>query len=121
MAFSFPGGTSFSLLSFDLAEGGTNNPVPMTIQMIGYLHGGGALTNVFTTDGIIDGPGGLADFQTFYPDSGFTALDRIEIRSGGFSLDNVRLWVPEPSSASLVLLGGAWLLAWRRWSSTRPR
>jgi hypothetical protein len=117
LVFSLTDGSPFNLISFDLAEGYTNYAKPVTIQMVGYSHGGGTVMNTFTTDGIIDGPGGLPDFQAFSPDSSFAALDRVEIQSGGFSLDNVRLGVPEPGTGRLLLCCAAALLASRVWRS----
>jgi len=67
-----------------------------------------------TTDGIIDGTGPLADFQTFHFGSGFTSLDRVEIPTYGWSLDNLIVAVPEPSVLGLFAFG-ALLLGWPLW------
>ena len=75
---------------------------------------GGTITNVFTTDGIIDGTGPLADFQTFYF-TNFTDLTRVEISGptfppdplldAGWSLDNLVVTIPEPTAGVLLLIG----------------
>jgi hypothetical protein len=43
----------------------------------------------FITEGIIDGTGPLADFQTFCFDSRFADLVRVEIPTYGWSLDDM--------------------------------
>lgn len=70
------------------------------------------MTRDTTTDGIIDGTGPLADFQTFdfanYPQ--FSGLTRVEIPTYGWSLDNLVVIIPEPNSSSLMLAGGLVLM-----------
>ena len=103
--FTFPS-TWFSFLSFDLGEYDTGYPGTATVQVIGYGGQGVRYTNVFTTDGINDGTGPLQDFQTFYPDSQFAQVYRVDILTGHFSIDNVVIGgVPEPSAGGLILLG----------------
>ena len=103
--FTFPS-TWFSFLSFDLAEYDTGYPGTLTVQVIGYGGQGVRYTNVFTTDGINDGTGPLQDFQTFYPDSQFAQVYRVDILTGHFSIDNVVIGgVPEPTAGGLILLG----------------
>jgi hypothetical protein len=68
----------------------------------------------FTTDGIIDGTGPLADFETFYFDARFNDLVRLEVPTYGWSLDNmVFSQVPEPSVGILCGLAAAAMLC--RW------
>ena len=106
--FSFTNNSVFGLLSVDLAEYSTvfsNEPV--TVPFIGYEQGGSTVTNVFTTDGIIDGTGPLADFQTFYF-TNFTDLTRVEIpgpTSLPWSLDNLVVTIPKPTAGALLLIG----------------
>jgi hypothetical protein len=84
------------------------------VLFVGYHPDGSAITNRFTTDGIIDGTGPLADFQTFnFNGLGFTDLTRVEIPTSGWSLDNLVVATPEPAGNGLLLLGGAMCFAWR--------
>jgi hypothetical protein len=120
LLFSFTDSSLFSLVSVDLAEYSTVVPDPATVQFIGYYTDGSTVTSSFTTDGIIDGTGPLADFQTFYFDSkDWSGLTRVEIPSFGWSLDNLVVAVPEPSAGALLLLGSLALgaLKWRKPSS----
>ena len=117
--YSFPS-TWFSFLSFDLAEYDTSYPGPVTVQVLGYGGQGVMFTNTFTTDGINDGTGPLQDFQTFYPDSQFAQVYRVDILTGRFSIDNVVVGgVPEPSAGGLLLLGTVCLFGRRSMRRTR--
>jgi hypothetical protein len=98
-------GRVFDLVSIDLAEYSTVVPVS-TVPFVGYRHDGSIVTTNMTPDGIIDGTGPLADFETFYFDDRFTGLDRVEIPTYGWSLDNLFVRpIPEPSSGSLLFVG----------------
>jgi hypothetical protein len=104
----------FGLYSVDLAEFSDYYPYPHTVQFFGYRADGSVVSTSFTTDGIIDGTGPLADFQTFYFDESFAAIVRFEIPDYcyGYALDNLTLFrvVPEPSTGALLLGGG--LVVW---------
>ncbi|HEX5264997.1 MAG TPA: hypothetical protein VFW13_15810, partial [Phenylobacterium sp.] len=107
------GSKSFQLSGFDYAElQPTGSPVNATfLRVTGVLaDGSGDITRIVTLDGINDGPGGAADFQTEVFDSVFadSTFSEVDIRgmansdrTGGFSLDNVVLTtgggVPEPA------------------------
>jgi hypothetical protein len=98
--------TYFNLVSLDLAEGIYAGP--STLQIIGYPAMSAPVTNTITTDGIMDGPGGQPDFQTFYFGTDFQHVNRIQITTDRWCLDNVVIsGVPEPSAGALVLLGAA--------------
>lgn len=117
LLFSRTDSSLFSLISVDLAEYSTVVSGPATVQFIGYHIDGSRVTSSFTTDGIIDGTGPLADFQTFYFDSkDWSGLTHVEIPNSLWSLDNLVVAVPEPTTAALLLLAalsfGA--LKWRR-------
>jgi len=116
--FSFTNGSVFDLISVDLAEYSTVVSDPRTVPFVGYRLDGSTVFTSFTTDGIIDGTGPVADFETFYFPSEFTGLSHVEIPTFGWSLDNLFVSVPEPSSFALLLAGGAivWTLRRRnRW------
>jgi hypothetical protein len=100
----------FDLLSFDAAE---YHAFPgSTITVVGYHPMAGTVTNLFVLDGVNDGPGGQADFQTFHLDSGFQNVFRVDV-IGRLALDNVVIsGVPEPTAGSLALLGGLCGAAW---------
>ena len=110
--FNSVDGLGFNLVSVDLAEYSTVVPDAVTVHFVGYRHDGSIVTTDFMTDGVIDGTGPLADFETFYFDKEWTDLTRVEIPTFGWSLDNLVVSVPEPTSAVLLLAGA--LLLWRR-------
>jgi hypothetical protein len=112
--FSFFDGSVFDLLSVDLAEYSIIAPNAVTVPFIGYRPDGSTITVSFTTDGIIDGTGPMADFQTFQFGAEFSGLTRVGIPAYGWSLDNLFVSVPEPSSFALLLAGGVMFCALRR-------
>ena len=61
-------------------------------------------------------PGPLQDFQTFYFGQEFSGLTRVEIPTFGWSLDNLIVAVPEPSTFALLIAGAPvlWVLRRRR-------
>ena len=113
LQFSFTNGLLFQMFSVDLAEFSTLYQEPLLVHFIGYRADGSIVTTELTTDGIIDGTGPLADFETFYFDKEWTDLTRVEIPTYGWSLDNlVVATIPEPATRALLLTGG--LLLWKR-------
>jgi hypothetical protein len=115
---TFPA-TLFSLVSFDVAEFSLAFPGPLILQVVGYKGMGLTVTNSFALDGIDDGTGPLQDFQTFYLDSSFLSLGRVDILCDHFSIDNIVIRnVPEPSPGALVFLGMLCGLGWR-WVSVK--
>jgi hypothetical protein len=118
MIFGFTDGRQFDLLAVDLAEFSTVWSNPTAVGFIGYHPDGSTVTAEFTTDGIIDDPGPLADFQTF-AFQGFTDVVSVEVSSTLFSMDNLTVVVPEPGSGGLLLSGGLSLLVmWQRREKT---
>jgi hypothetical protein len=99
----------FDLISVDLAEYSIGFQQPVAVQFVGYKPDGSTVTTEFLTDGIIDGTGPLADFQTFYFGAEFSGLNRVQIPTILWSLDNLTLQrsVPEPSTGALVAIGAA--------------
>ena len=121
LSFSFTSGSLFGLMSVDLAEYSTVVSGPATVHFVGYHQDGTTVTADLTTDGIIDGSGPLADFQTFNFGPEFSGLTRVEIPTYGWSLDNLAVSVPEPRSASLLAFGGLLFWGLRRKRATRVR
>jgi hypothetical protein len=118
LTFNFTDGSAFGLASVDLAEYSTVVPNAVTVEFVGYHPDGSTVTETFTTDGIIDGTGPLADFQTFNFTE-FTDVTRVEIPSFGWSLDNLVIDVPEPTSSALLLVGGLVLGVRKLWQLRR--
>lgn len=102
------GPARFGLLSVDLAEYSTVVPDAVTVEFVGYRYDGSTVTTDLTTDGVMDGMGPLADFQTFYFDSRFTDVVRVEVPTYGWSLDNMVFSnvIPEPGTWALLIFGG---------------
>jgi len=99
-------GSEFGLVSVDLAEFSTLYQEPLTVQFVGYKPDGFTVTANFVTDGVMDGTGPLADFETLYFDSRFAGLTRVQIPTTGWCLDNLYVSVPEPGTWALLALGG---------------
>jgi hypothetical protein len=110
-------GGVFSLAGFDAAElfisAPSSYPNANWIEVVGDLFGGGTVMATFFLDGIVDGAGGSADFQSFFMAADFTNLIGVTFAgltydgTGGLALDNIRVNVdvPEPQSLALLLLG----------------
>jgi hypothetical protein len=105
LMFDFGNDSPFELTSIDLAEYSTVVPDAVTVSFIGYHPDGSTISTSFTTDGIIDGTGPLADFQTFNFGPGWTDLTRVEIPTDGWSLDNLVVSIPEPGTGALFVVG----------------
>jgi len=105
----------FGLYSVQLAEFSTFHQFPQTVRFIGYRTDGNIVTTEFTTDGIIDGTGPLADFQTFYFDSRFSDLLRFEVPTHLYAMDNIYFYnaIPEPGAFPLLTLGAGIFCALR--------
>jgi hypothetical protein len=108
----------FTLNSVDVAElwlpGEPLNDF-MDVVFSGLQSGGGMLSLTFTLDGIRDGAGGVADFQTVMF-AGWTNLQSVTVTGrnangafGDYAIDNVVFnddgAVPEPTTWALLILG----------------
>ncbi len=110
LMFTFTNRSVFDIVSVDLA--GYSTVVPEGyFRFVGYRHSGEVVTNDITINGIA--------FQTFALGPQFTGLDRVEIPSTPWSLDNLVLRVPEPACAALAAWGLVLLAA--RWRMARPK
>ncbi len=129
---------TFRLLGFDYAELSLNAFEHLSasrLTLTGVLYGGGSITQSFLLDGLNDGPGGSADFQTATLTADWAVADLVSLQFAGFhdnagnrafQLDNIALevsrvppvtTVPVPGTLALVGAGLAALVALRRRSS----
>lgn len=120
LQFGMDDGSEFGLLSVDLAEFSTLYQEPLTVQFVGYKSDGSTVTANLVTDGVIDGTGPLADFETLYFDSRFTGLTRVQIPTTGWCLDNLALSIPESGTWALLVLGGV-MAGWRLFKRSSRR
>lgn len=108
----------FDLLSLDVSEYSTTVPTAVSLQFVGYLAGGGTVSHSLVSDGIFDGGGPLADFQTVTLPATFRELNRVVVSmNSGAHLDNLRVLVhgqevPPPPAPSLPLL---YDIDWNDW------
>ena len=117
LSFQFSSGRTFNLLSFDLAE---DRSGAETVQVVGHKGMGMTVTNTFTTDGVMDGPGGAQDFQKFYFDSQFLGVWQVDLLSDRWAIDNLMIsGVPEPTFGGLMLLGALCLACRSRIARSR--
>ena len=103
----------FMLVSVDLAEYSTVYSMPRMLTFTGHRSDGTVVSQVFTTDGIIDGTGPLADFETFTFNSEFYNLQSVTIDQPRYCMDNLVLSVsaiPEPSTAACLLIAVVFVL-----------
>ena len=103
-------GQAFSLLSLDIGELLIRRPdsTAKLVTFTGTLSGGGTVVASFVPDGIADGPGGVADFESFALPATFRNLLNVKITAtggvgdSGFQMDNLKLErVPEPASVAI--------------------
>lgn len=108
------GAGPFSIQSIDLGEYYIRNGA-RTVEVLGNLAGGGTVSTSFTLDGVADGNGGIADFQTFAFGNAWQNLSSVVFSNGevsnlesSWSFDNISVnnaaAVPEPGSLALAAL-----------------
>jgi hypothetical protein len=101
---SFLNGAPFGLVSVDLADPVAPSLSPIGITFNGYRADGSMVSQTFTT------PGSGSSFQTHFFNPVFASdLVRVEMPSPAWAMDNV-VWVPEPTTWTLLLLGGGALV-----------
>jgi len=111
MMFTF--NMDFKLVSFDAAV--YWNVAPQTLTVVGYRDDimGLTVTNHFSVDS--------QTFQTFYLDSSFMNVGRVDVLNARWSLDNLFIsGVPEPSADALLVLGTLSALGWAEVKRRRP-
>lgn len=115
LVFRFLDNSAFNLISVDLAEYSTLFSGAETVPFIGHRVDGSVVSTSFTTDGVMDGTGPIADFETFTFGPEFSHLLRVEIPPSVWSLDNLHLnrAIPEPNVSVMLILGGAILVSRR--------
>lgn len=102
VVFNFTDGSVFGLDSVDLT--GYSTVVPdFDVQFVGYHPDGSTVTAEFS--------GSEINFQTFNF-TGFSDLSYVEIPTPDWSLDNLVVSIPEPTSGTLLVIGGLMLGAW---------
>lgn len=119
VTFGLTGGGLFTLNSIDVAEiwlpGEPLNDF-LEVTFLGQQGGGGGLlSQSFTLDGLRDGAGGIADFQTVLF-AGWTNMQFVTVSGrnangafGDYAIDNIVFnddgAVPEPATWALLILG----------------
>lgn len=124
VTFSQVGGAPFKLTSFDVSEWVEADLHAKQVEVTGHLFGGGTVVALLTLDGIADGPGGLADFQTFTFGKAWGSLSSVTLKGVGstfggdyVAFDDIvvdRASVPEPGTLILFGIGSAFALSRRR-------
>jgi hypothetical protein len=104
----------FSVESLRVAEYSQGFAFPVTVRFVG-IQESAVVEQLFSTDGLVDGPGGVPDFETVGLGPEFQNLIRFEvlglagagaIEFGGFAIDDVvYTLLPEPGTAWLLALG----------------
>lgn len=101
-------GGVFDFLGLDLAEY-SEYVMTRSVDIRGIFESGAAVTRTFTLDRLLDGAGGVNDFQHFNLD--WTNLVRVDFLTYGFAMDNLVVFpsavvsVSEPSSLAILLIG----------------
>lgn len=120
-------GAPFSLLAIDLGEGFLNDEAAAqegyypsdAIEIVGLLPDGSATSFFEIMDDIMDGPGGVPDFQTTTLPAEFCNVTSVTFYGNGFpgqtslAIDNVVVGpaIPEPATGALGLIGVLTILA----------
>ncbi len=101
LTFSFVDSTPFTLISVDLAEYSTRFAERMNVRFDCHKTDGTVQTSSFALDGLIDGPGGISDFETFTFGPEFTEISYVKVPTTTYSMDNV-MFVQLPGYETLI-------------------
>ena len=107
LMFGLDDGSSFDPVSVDLAEYSDVVRDPVTVHFVGYREDGTVVTEDIRTAGIFNGVAPVFTNFSFSPS--FSRLTRVEVPTIAWSLDNLRLFVPEPGTGALLVVGAALL------------
>jgi hypothetical protein len=100
LTISHYAGQPFTLLSVDLAEYSTVANSSRSITFFGTRANGETVQQTFQLDGVIDGSGGLQDFQTFAFGPDFTNVVSVMVTNVAYALDNLAVAIATNSAAS---------------------
>jgi hypothetical protein len=103
------GTDTFNLLSLELGEY-SSYAAPATVNITGFINGGGQVSTHISMDGIFDGLGGVSDFQFATFGSNWSNLTRVEFDSNAYSLDNIQLDINSVPVPAAVWLFGSGIL-----------
>jgi subtilisin family serine protease len=96
-------GLPFTLHAIDASEYSTLFAQPTALTFVGHKMDGSKVTQLFTSDGVIDGIGSLEDFETFTLNNSFNNLKKVVIGvATGMMFDNIAVQVEEPESPAPV-------------------
>jgi hypothetical protein len=107
ISFNFsPNEIPFTLISLDAPR--FANFAPPTLEVVGYkaqiMGPITTVTNFFTVTS--------ANFQTFYPDSSFQDVFQVSVLNARWSLDNLVIGVPEPTSTAFLAFATGTAFCW---------
>lgn len=115
LSMSKVGGGSFSLQQLDIAEWVNINETARTVNVTGFLFGGGTLNQTITLNLVFDGTGPLNDFQT-EAFVGWNNLTSVQFQGAGsvtgtdyYALDNIQVGAGVaaiPEFGTVASLGG---------------
>jgi hypothetical protein len=101
VALSLESGAPFGLVAVDLADPTAPSYSLLPITFVGFRADGSTVSQTFTTPG-----GGANSFLTYQFGPDFASgLLSVQIDAPRWAMDNL-VWIPEPSSAWLLLIGG---------------
>jgi hypothetical protein len=104
LIFRHRDGLTFDARQVDLSEYSTVFTASKAIRFTGTRGDGSTVMQTFVSDGVIDGTGPLADFQTFTFSSDFHDLVELRASNSPFMVDNLALTIHGTELAAPVAL-----------------